>query len=481
MPRLHSSRLLMSLCLTAMLAAAVPTRAYIDMPAEKLTLPRLLLEFRTSGIYRIDRLDIERGAVRFVLVEAIQGTPREAEKHIIRLDGKVPAAFNDIREGDRAVLFGPDPYARSLVFLAGHWYVSNWERDNGWWRIGYTESHFDFACAFCGTLPQLVESCRMLLDGEDVAVPCHGKPKKPEVVLVRLTLRDPHKRIELGDPATRPATRPALPDGRSVAELLDALNDPVAHTRMLGAQALGRRNDLAPPAIALLIAATGDGDPFVRRAAAMALGAMGRPASPAISRLLDMMRDGYENMDDVAAWEARCAILRLDPAGEIWLPVLRMRLRDKSAGIRRKAAGDFGILGPSARIATPLLLNALTDPNEEVRFSAIRSLDKTEADPAVVARPLVAMLADKAKYVPDAAFDTLRNLGKPAAIEIGKALAPSNDVKLRRRAARLLREMGENAAPARSVLEAAKDDADEEVRTQVRKALQAFPPQGAGR
>ncbi|MGA2501031.1 MAG: HEAT repeat domain-containing protein, partial [Tepidisphaeraceae bacterium] len=457
----RSSLSFASLCLLAMLAASDPGYAYIDMPAEKLTLPRLLLEFRTSGIYRIERLDIERGAVRFAFVEAIQGAPREAEKHVIRLDGKVPAAFADIREGDRAVLFGPDPYARSLVFLAGHWYVSNWERDNGWWRIGYTESHFDFACAFCGPLPQLVENCRTLLDGDEAVVPCHRKPKKPEIALVRVTLRDPHKRIEVADPATRPATQPALPDGRSVAELLNALNDPTSRARMLAAHALGRRNEQSSQSIALLIAATGDSDPFVRRAAAMALGAIGSPASPAIPRLLDMMRDGYENTDDIAAWEARCAILRLDPAGEIWLPVLRMRLRDKSAEIRRKAAGDFGILGPSARIATPLLLNALADANEEVRFCAIRSLDKIEADPAIVAAPLVAMMADKARYVPDAAFDTLRNLGQPAAVEIGKALAPSNDVKLRRRAARLLREMGDNAAPARAALESAKDDPDE--------------------
>src|SRR4051812_42717587 len=88
------------------------TSAYIDMPAERLTLPRLLLEFRNVGLYGVDWVDAEHRAVRYRLVEAIQGNPEETFKHIINLDGRVPEELKELAEGEPAVVLGPDEYSR---------------------------------------------------------------------------------------------------------------------------------------------------------------------------------------------------------------------------------------------------------------------------------------------------------------------------------------------------------------------------------
>ena len=228
------------------------------MPAEKLTLPRLLLEFRSVGVYRVDHVDAEHAAVRFKLAEALAGAPAETEKQILRLDGKFPPEFAAVREGDPAVLFGPDPYGRGLTFLNDHWCVSNFDGATGWWRIAYTSTHYDFGCAFAGTVPGLIDASRKLLDGEEAPVPCHAKPGRPEVGFALCTLRDPHRRALTGDPpttraaaapATHPSTRPAILADRLRGSSVEQLAETVAKGK----------------------------DPFARRQAAVLLGQQARP------------------------------------------------------------------------------------------------------------------------------------------------------------------------------------------------------------
>ncbi len=70
-----SFRVKTCICLTclALLLSAAPGTAYIDQNVEALTLPRLLLEFRSVGIFEIARLDLEEGKVQYKLVETVQG------------------------------------------------------------------------------------------------------------------------------------------------------------------------------------------------------------------------------------------------------------------------------------------------------------------------------------------------------------------------------------------------------------------------
>src|SRR5262245_24685096 len=130
-----------------MLVPATTAHAYIDMPAEQLTLPRLLLEFRTVGIFQVERVDLERGAVRYKLQERLQGSWQIQEsRHSIRLDGKVPAELGNLRQGQSALLFTGDNYSRGIVLVEGAWYCCTIDADS-WWRIAYTAGHYDFHCA----------------------------------------------------------------------------------------------------------------------------------------------------------------------------------------------------------------------------------------------------------------------------------------------------------------------------------------------
>jgi len=120
----------------ACLAATGAAWAYIDVAAEQFTLPRLLLEFRSAGLYEVERVDLEKGAIRFKPIEHIQGlTPAESISHAVSYDGRVPPELKNVRVGQKAVLFRDDPYARAVTMFEGTWYVSNWDRATGWARL----------------------------------------------------------------------------------------------------------------------------------------------------------------------------------------------------------------------------------------------------------------------------------------------------------------------------------------------------------
>ncbi len=437
--------------------------AYIDMPAQKLTLPRLVLEFRTAGLYRIDWIDPERRAVRYRLVEVIQGSPAESYKHILSGDGKLPEELKEMAEGDEAVVFGPDQYGRGIALLRGLWYVSNLERDTGWWRIAYTASHYDFNCAYTGSVEKLVECCKALLDGKDVAIPCRRKPKELAVWTVRGNLREPHRRW---DAATQPAEKVvASLAGRPTGEVLEALDSEDAALRIQAARILGEKKESSDEVVVRLVKVIDvDKDDLTRRAAAVALGRMGKAASKTVPSLLAAARDGYENAQDLAGWEAARAIVRIDGAGDIWMPLIEAQARDQKTVVRRRAVELIGILGPDARRATPILLRALGDVNNEIRYYAIGALDKIAAEPAMAAPTLVALLGDKGEYIAEAVTNALRHMGNGAAVFIAKGLDQTNGVEMRRRAASLLNELGGGARPARGALEKALADPDEQVR-----------------
>ncbi len=468
------------------LAVVSPLHAYIDAPAEKITLPKLMLEFRSCGIYRVDWIDAEHGAVRYQLTEVLQGNPEDSQRHVLRLGGKLPEFLADIAVGDSAVLFGPDPYHRGLGFAHGGWYVSNHERATGWWRIEYTAAYYDFGCAFSGTLPQLVECCKSLLDGEPVTVPCHRKPKEPGLRWVSCSLRDPKRVTEVPEPTMHPASAATTTSAASLAlanepatVLLEKLRATDGRTRVAAARALGERHEGSESLIAGLIHCLTDKDPFAGRAAAIALGKLGVAARDAVPALLAAMHDGYANASDMAGWEASRAVLKIDPEGTVWLATLRGQLGDARPEQRSKAARALGILGRAARPATPSLVAALKDTDADVRYCTARALDKLEADPALVAAPLVAMLDDSSSDVRDPVTTALRNMGSTAAGELGKALVAGNRPLLRRRAANMLREMGEGAKPAADALQATAVDADEEVRLPVREALRRLHLDGS--
>ena len=70
---------------------------------------------------------------------------------------------------------------------------------------------------------------------------------------------------------------------------------------------------------------------------------------------------------------------RIGPAAKIAVPVLIEALKDKRAGVRSRAATALGQIGPAANAAVPALRSlSESDPEASVRSSANWALKKIE-------------------------------------------------------------------------------------------------------
>jgi HEAT repeat protein len=117
-----------------------------------------------------------------------------------------------------------------------------------------------------------------------------------------------------------------------------------------------------------LVKALGAADPDVARAAARSLGQIGRSvprvALPAIQPALEGPRDEVRRMAaEALGWMGPAAV---EP--------LRAVLKNDSPAARRAAARALGRLGPAARTAEADLVEAVNDPDAEVRTAAAKAL-----------------------------------------------------------------------------------------------------------
>jgi HEAT repeat protein len=124
-----------------------------------------------------------------------------------------------------------------------------------------------------------------------------------------------------------------------------------------------------------LIKALGAGDQDVARAAARSLGQIGRGAPgvalPAIQPALESPRDEVRRMAaEALGWMGPAAV---EP--------LRAVLKNDSPAARRAAARALGRLGPAARTAEADLVEAVNDPDAEVRTAAAKALRLARAAP----------------------------------------------------------------------------------------------------
>jgi hypothetical protein len=104
---------------------------------EAMTLPRLLLHFSKSvAVVEVQRVDTERGLVRFAVVERIQGAQelREVRQLFLR-EGRMPDGLRDLKTGQKAVFFGEDSEGQSFLYAAGLWCHSLLRDDSGWRRL----------------------------------------------------------------------------------------------------------------------------------------------------------------------------------------------------------------------------------------------------------------------------------------------------------------------------------------------------------
>jgi HEAT repeat protein len=179
----------------------------------------------------------------------------------------------------------------------------------------------------------------------------------------------------------------------------------------------------------------------------------------------------------------------LGPAARAAVPVLVEALADRDASLRSHAADALGAIGPNdpsvvaaliaqlgtadalaatkglgkcgaaALPATGALIKLLKSADSEVRWNAVKTLGKIGAVEAL--EPLIAALSDSSELVREHAAEALGDLGPAAAAGVEPLKAALRDpyVKVRRDAARSLGQIGPAAKTAIPILQTlAKDD-----------------------
>lgn len=255
------------------------------------------------------------------------------------------------------------------------------------------------------------------------------------------------------DPRVREAAAYALgeiDDSRAVPALLDALKtERVAAVREKIVQALGEIDD--PSAVTGISAVVKDASPAVRRAAVWALGELEDPA--AIPALVSAVKDE----DSEVRQHTAEALGQLKVASA--MDALAQMTRDDNADVRVHAVEALGQLEDLRALNT--LTAALKDANADVRrqaADAIQSLDGIKTAP----KALIDALADPDKEVRQAVADALGDIEDEAAVPALKRATSDGDSDVRRAAAEALSRIG--GADAIQALMGLLKDADPEIR-----------------
>jgi len=428
------------LLFTLGLSLSPAVHGYIDGAPEALTLPQMLLEFPAVGVYEVDRVDLERGAIFYKPVEWLQGQPASGiARHIVGAG----AEFKKVKPGDRAVILGPDPYSRGLTLVAGNWYIANIDRSDGWWRNAQT--NFDLNCCFRGSVAELVDAIRTLHLGKDVTVRSQVKRFAAPTQWVNYNLREAKRKTIVPEPVA--AAETPMTAKAPVAQLTSQLRDPSLDLRIAAAAGLTRWGVDAKPATSALIELVAtEKDAILRRLAIIALGRIEGDARSALPGLIALVQGGYEDVNALVGAEAVVAIRKIDPRGEAALPLLAQVLeKSPSIDARRHAVRTIGSIGMPLKNAQPFLLARLkSDIDADVRFGAAYALVAIQAEKTIVVPALIDALKDKSEFV-------------------------------RMSAARGLGALGDASISAIPHLKRALNDSDAEVRQYAEQALTAIP------
>ena len=215
----------------------------------------------------------------------------------------------------------------------------------------------------------------------------------------------------LGDPAAVPALRAGLHDAegsvRSVAayalgqigpegldalpDLLEALIDMEPAVRMGAANAIGAQGPRARKALPALVRALEDPDPFALGSICFALGAVAAgDLATARSAVVDLLRLLSAAGSGARGYAAQ-ALARLAPADGLDVPALvRAWNADPGAELRGPLTYLFGVLGPAAKEAAPLLRTALgASPLDPPALFALARIAASPDDVADVLARLV--------------------------------------------------------------------------------------------
>ena len=272
---------------------------------------------------------------------------------------------------------------------------------------------------------------------------------------------------------------PAADQKRAVQVLITSLKDRerLAH---YAAETLGEIGPKARAAVPALVETLRTGDKWLRRDAAEALGKIGPGAREAVPALLEALGSDDEYLRHRAARalveieevdagfvralgkspkrghseaiDALCGI-PAGPKGAV--PLLIEALSDKDGDVRHFAASALGRIGPTAKPAVRPLIRLLHDEGVLIRLAAAEALGRIHGDPRgtgeaspPLIRALVGALKDEESSVRWSAAQALGEIG-PAAKEAVPALTDAlndNNRRVRNRAALAMEKI--QAAPA---------------------------------
>lgn len=262
--------------------------------------------------------------------------------------------------------------------------------------------------------------------------------------------------------------------GRSSREWIVALDDSSVAVRVRATDALRhilRVKPNSPQVIRALIRALADTADAVRMSAGMALAAEGVRAEGAVPALHNALHDSAHA---AVRWQAAMILGSLESsAGQTSVPVLAEALSDSDPQVRAAAAEALGKIGAPSVAALPELRALVNDDGDaSVRLKAIEALLIISPDTAAL-RPLTTALADSAAQVRRAAASALGALGPlaaPATAPLTRALSDSS-AAVRAAGALALGQIGPAARESRSALLAARRDPSAQVRRLADDAL----------
>ncbi len=186
--------------------------------------------------------------------------------------------------------------------------------------------------------------------------------------------------------------------------------------------------------------------PFSHRLswAGRALLAIGDPAAGALTELLlEGVTHGHVNYK--AQHDTITILARLEPTAEINQALSHALLRSRNSSVRRKAASALGKLGSSSRLASPSLLKALADKDQNVADAAAHSLSRIGAS----AIPLLALhLHDDNRATRMGAIFALGEIRSPGAVPHLVEVLKDEDWRIRLHAIKAIRKIGKYAKAA---------------------------------
>jgi len=291
----------------------------------------------------------------------------------------------------------------------------------------------------------------------------------------------------------------------AAAALTEKLNDEQAEVRGYAAYALGRIGDGSDPVVEALSRAAFDRAAVVRRAALRALQRLNPPQEKVMPLVLKILEQGDASViapaletlaeqgeaalprlcqalqNDQACYWACLALAELGPKAGPAVPHLKPLLAHQDPEVRMQALAALGEIGPAAQPLVPEVIAALQDEAGGVRYAAAFALGRIGTSPEAKAALEETLKQDDAFLRMVSAWAIARNnpddrAAVERAVELILQAFKSQDVHLRRAAARVAVDVEVPVEKVAPLLVAALRDQDAEVVGNAIEALSQLGP-----